>query len=141
MSWISPLLAAPKPNPFEVAGEYFNRPMGDRFVGGWWFAAVGAICFLWAAIYLVDRRRRQAEQDKLAPPTTLWDQLCQAHELTAEEEAMLRRLAGADEGEACKVFVDPRRWRSLPSQPADRLMLDLLQTRLFGALASLERAG
>lgn len=140
MSWSSLLLAAPKVNPFEVAGDYFNRPMGDRFVGGWWLAAVLAVCVLWVAIYFVDRRRRRVEQEKLAP-TTLWDQLCLAHGLTAEEQLILRRLAGSDEGEASKIFVDPRRWRALPAAAADRLMLDSIQQRLFGALAMLERAG
>ncbi len=140
MSWLAPLLAAPKVNPFEVAGQYFNRPMGDRFVGGWWFAAIGAVGFLWMAIYMVDRRRRQAEQDKLTP-SSLFDQLCLAHELTSEEQAMLRKFAGTDETDACKFFVDPRRWRGLPTQPADRLMLESIQTRLFGALSQLERAG
>lgn len=140
MSWHTLLLAATEVNPFEVAGEYFNRPMGDRFVGGWWLAAVCAIGVMWAAIYLVDRRRRLADQEKLSP-TSLWDQLCLAHELTAEEQAMLRRFAGADEVEACKIFVDPRRWRGLPSQAADRLMLESIQMRLFGALGMLERAG
>lgn len=140
MPWLTPLLAAPKVNPFEVAGEYINRPMGDRFVGGWWFAAIGAVVFLWMAIYIVDRRRRQAELDKLSP-SSLFDQLCLTHELTSEEQAMLRKFAGADETEACKFFVDPRRWRGLTIQPADRLMLESIQMRLFGALAMLERAG
>lgn len=140
MSWLTPLPAAPKANPFEVAGEYFNRPMGDRIEGGWWLAAVATISLLWAAIYLIDRRRRQAERDGLSP-TSLWEQLCLAHELTTEERALLRRFAGADEVEACKIFVDPRRWRNLPSQAADRLMLESIQTRLFGSLGMLERAG
>lgn len=140
MAWLTPLLAAPKVNPFEVASEYINRPMGDRFVGGWWFAAIGAVGFLWMAIYTVDRRRRQAELDKLTP-SSLFDQLCLAHELTSEEQAMLRKFAGTDETEACKLFVDPRRWRGLTNQPTDRVMLESIQARLFGALAMLERAG
>lgn len=140
MSWLTPLLAAPKVNPFEVASEYINRPIGDRFVGGWWFAAIGAVGVLWLAIYTVDRRRRQADQEKLSP-SSLFEQLSQAHELTAEEQAMLRKFAGTDETEACKFFVDPRRWRGLSTQSADHLMLESIQTRLFGALALLERAG
>ena len=52
MSWLTPLLAAPKVNPFEVASEYINRPIGDRFVGGWWFAAIGAVVLVlsWALL-------------------------------------------------------------------------------------------
>ena len=129
-----PALLASRPSFYDLidSGPYLRA--FAYLSENWWLAIPASIAVLWITIYAVERRRRRLAEELLMPKT-LWDQLCLAHGLTTEERQMLRRLAGTGELEACRVFVDPRRWRHAARQPADRLMLDTLQQRLYGPTA------
>jgi hypothetical protein len=85
----------------------------------------------WVLVIVYDRMARQNGRDDAAPQS-LWDELCEAHALTATEVKLLEQaqLHYGDSG--VMVFVDPRLLKGIESEGLDKTAVVQLGEKLFG---------
>ncbi len=124
------LLAAAEP--VGALGRYLNRAGSLR--ENLLFILFGAaIVSLWVGLFLWERYRKR-RPEKLAEKIILFDELCAAHALTADEIAGLREIAKLHQhAEPALLFVQPERWQALPQQRPDHAArYEHLRGRLFG---------
>ncbi len=112
-------------NPFELMQRHLNRPYSSKGLGYLLMFGI-AVAAIWFALAVWERHRRTPST---APDErrSLFDQLCERHQLSQEEIGRLRRRAeGSSPADAALLFVDPR----LLEQPPAEVPLG---ERLFGS--------
>jgi hypothetical protein len=125
------LLAATQKGFLQTIGSYLRNRDGDYHTSVVFIVIACLIGLAWLLIIAYDRWSRQSGSAD-AEPQSLWDELCAAHALTADEIALLEQaqlLHGAD---GVTVFVDPRILRAIEDAAVDKSAVTMLGEKLFG---------
>ena len=97
------------------------------------FVVVGLIA-VWGTLWWVETRKTTAANHPA--PSGLFDELCRAHNLTAEERGLIRKAA-ADQQQPGTVFIDPAVIdRYALSNPDAGKACQSLRDKLFGPSAA-----
>ncbi|MEX1098205.1 MAG: hypothetical protein WED34_19330 [Planctomycetales bacterium] len=117
-----------------VSRSFNNRPTASLETCWYLIAAVAGIALVWIGLYVWERIRKQlARRD--ATPLSLFRDLCAAHELGRNEQALLETVVERNRLEhPAVVFVAPALLREMAGG-GDAAEYARLARKLFGAHA------